>query len=208
LKCIDPLPVGGVDKLTYGDLVLLCPPRIQGACGGVIRLGTAEGANAFQGALRGFRRSFRSVAILYALDQLVPRYLDVVDRGKLVYPACKRTLTDVDGNVRAIWEHTRIEAIRYIMMVPRREFDLLTSPARQIEMLDAFLRQQPHEETVVDFTGTPISDLAIGIFAGLNWVNHCAFLAGVHSANFSGTLRNFTCSKKFRSWLEVRRLVR
>jgi hypothetical protein len=134
---------------------------------------------------------FDPIGILEALDKFVPRYLDMVDRDELVYPACKRTLTDVDGSVRAIWDHTRIEAMRYIMMVPRREFELLTSPARQVEMLDAFLRQQPHEETVVDFTGIPISDLVIATIAGLNWLNLCAFAAGVSPSKFSGTLRHF-----------------
>jgi hypothetical protein len=130
-------------------------------------------------------------AILGALDQAVPKYLDRVDHGDLIYPACKRTPTDVDGNLRSVWEHTRLEAMRYVMMVPRREVALLIDPARQPEMLDAFLRRPPHEDTVVDFTGVAIDDFVIAIIAGLNWLNHCAVLAGVERDKFSGTLRNF-----------------
>src|SRR5258708_31536570 len=111
---------------------------------------------------------FGPTAILRALDEAVPQYIDRVDRHDLIYPACKRTLTDVDGDVRSIWEHTRIEAMRYVMMVPRREVELLVDPVRQPEMLDAFLRRPPHEDTVVDFTGVPIDDLVITIVAGLN----------------------------------------
>ena len=88
--------------------------------------------------------------ILDELGKLVPRYLDEVDQGKLIYPACKRTLSDVDGDVRSVWDHTRLEAMRYVMMVPCREFELLNGPARQIEMMDAYLFQRPHGETVVD----------------------------------------------------------
>jgi hypothetical protein len=66
------------------------------------------------------------LAILRNLGQAVPKYLDKVDRGDLVYPACKRTPADVDGNARAIWEHTRIEAMRYIMLVPGRKDELLS----------------------------------------------------------------------------------
>jgi hypothetical protein len=130
-------------------------------------------------------------AILQALDQAVPLYIGKADRGDLVYPACKRTLTDADGNLRSIWEHTRIEAMRYVMLVPRREVELLVDPARQAEMLDAYLRRPPHDDTVVDFTGVAIDDFAIAITAGLNWLNHCAVLAGVDRDKFSGTLRNF-----------------
>jgi hypothetical protein len=58
-------------------------------------------------------------------------------------------------------------------------------------MMDAFLRLQPHEETVVDFTGVAADDLAIAIVAGLNWLNHCSVLAGVDYHRYSGTLRSF-----------------
>ena len=125
--------------------------------------------------------------ILDELGKRVPRYLDEVDQGKLIYPACKRTLSDVDGDVRSVWDHTRLEAMRYVMMVPGREFELLSGPARQIEMMDAYLFQRPHGETVVDFTGNATADFTIAILAG----PHCAQLSGVHPAKQSGTIRNF-----------------
>ncbi|MEH2488910.1 hypothetical protein V1280_004849 [Bradyrhizobium sp. AZCC 2230] len=61
---------------------------------------------------------FDSVALLAALDVATPDYLGRVDRSELIYPACTRSLTDKAGDVRSIWEHTRIEAMRYVMMVP------------------------------------------------------------------------------------------
>jgi hypothetical protein len=134
---------------------------------------------------------FGPMAMVRALDLAVPKYLASADRGDLVYPACKRTPTDIHGTVRSIWEHTRLEAMRYVTMVPRREFELLVEPARQPEMIDAYLRKPPHENTVVDFTGIPIDDLVIAIVAGLNWLNHCAVLTGVGRDKFSGTLHNF-----------------
>jgi hypothetical protein len=76
-------------------------------------------------------------------------------------------------------------------MLPRREFELLVEPARQSEMLQAFLRQQPHDDTVIDFTGSTMSDIAIATFAGFNWLNHCAILAAVEREKFSGTLQHF-----------------
>jgi hypothetical protein len=129
--------------------------------------------------------------ILQDLDKRVPQYLDDVDQGKLIYPACKRTRLDPHGDVRSIWDHTRLEAIRYVTMVPRREFDLLAEPARQPEMLEAYLRQRPHDDTVIEFTGSTMSDLAIAIVAGFNWLNHCAVLVGADWDKFSGTLGNF-----------------
>ncbi|UVO30514.1 hypothetical protein [Bradyrhizobium arachidis] len=131
------------------------------------------------------------LALLSALDKLLPWYLKETDEGRLVYPACKRTLNDADGNVRAIWEHTRLEACRYVMMVPSRDVELLVSAVRQPEMMDAFLRQPPHEETVVDFKGVPVVDYPTAITAGLNWLDHCAFLGGVDPHKFSGTRRVF-----------------
>jgi hypothetical protein len=121
----------------------------------------------------------RPQAILEDLDKRVPQYLADTDQGKLIYPACKRTLSDVDGDVGRIWDHTRLEAMRYVMVVPGREFELLSGPARQIEMINAYLAQRPHGETVIDFTGTAAADFAIAIVAGLNWLTHCAQLAGV-----------------------------
>ena len=76
-------------------------------------------------------------------------------------------------------------------MVPRREFELLAEPARQPDMLEAYLRQRPHEDTVIEFTGSSMSDLAIATVAGFNWLNHCAVLVGVDRDKFSGTLSNF-----------------
>jgi hypothetical protein len=116
---------------------------------------------------------FDSAAVLAALDVATPDYLGRTDRGELIYPACTRTLTDKGGDVRSIWEHTRIEAMRYVMMVLRREVELLIHPARQTEMIEAFLRRRPHEDTVVDFTGVAIDDYSVAIIAGFNWLNQC-----------------------------------
>ena len=134
---------------------------------------------------------FGPQAILQILDKRVPQYLDDVDQGKLIYPACKRKSSDVRGDVRSIWDHTRLEAIRYVTMVPRREFEPLAEPARQPDVLEAYLRQRPHEDTVIEFTGSTMNDLAIAIIAGFNWLNHCAVLAGADRDKFSGTLSNF-----------------
>jgi hypothetical protein len=84
------------------------------------------------------------------LDKRVVQYLDDVDQAKLVYPACKRTRADADCDVRSVWNHTRLEALRYVTMVPRHEYRLLAEPASQPEILDAYLRQRPHDDIVVD----------------------------------------------------------
>jgi hypothetical protein len=129
--------------------------------------------------------------LLQGIDKLVPKYLEKADRGELVYPACKRKPDDASNTPREIWCHTRLEGMRYLTMIPGRDSGLLTEPSRQAEMIDGFLRQQPHEDTVVDFTGRAVDDIAIAIIAGLNWLNHCALLVRVDRAKSSGTLRNF-----------------
>ena len=134
---------------------------------------------------------FGPKTLLRDLDKRVPRYLDDVDQGRLVYPACKRTPADAGGDIASIWDHTRLEAMRYLMAVPAREFELLGEPARQLEMLEAYLRQRPHEDTVIEFTGVAMSDIAIAIIAGLAWLNHCATLAEVKREKFLGTLSTF-----------------
>jgi hypothetical protein len=58
-------------------------------------------------------------------------------------------------------------------------------------MIDAYLFQRPHGETVIDFTGTATADFAIAILAGLNRMTHCAALAGVPLSQQTGTIRNF-----------------
>jgi hypothetical protein len=130
-------------------------------------------------------------AILEDLQTRVPKYLADTDQGRLIYPACKRTLADVDGDIGHVWDHTRLEAMRYVMAVPGHKHELLTEPARQIEMIDAYLAQRPHGDTVIDFTGTAPADFAIAILAGLNWLTHCAQLAGVDRAQQSGTILHF-----------------
>lgn len=134
---------------------------------------------------------FEPAALLSAVDKLLPEYLKKTDDGELVYPAARRSLRDADGNVQAIWEHTRLEALRYVMMVPRRDVELLIAPVRQAEAIEAFLRLPPHEEIVVDFEGAPLKDYPIAIVAGLNWLDHCAFLAGVAPDKFRRTQRDF-----------------
>jgi hypothetical protein len=130
-------------------------------------------------------------AILRTLEEAVPRYISDVDQGKLIYPACKRTPSDKDGDLRSVWDQTRLEAIRCVVMVPGREFELLVEPTRQRDMINAYLLQRPHAETVVDFTGIASADFSIAILAGLNWLRHCAQLVEVLPAKQSGTIRNF-----------------
>ncbi len=129
-------------------------------------------------------------AILEELARRVPQYVDDADQGRLSYPACKQAISGTD-DVHAVWAHTRLEAVRYLMLLPQREFALLAEPSRQSEMLEAFLRQQPHDDTVIDFTGSTMSDIALAIFAGFNWLSQCAVLAGVEREKFSGTLQHF-----------------
>ncbi len=130
-------------------------------------------------------------AMLQGLDRAVSHYLERTDRGDLVYPACTRPRDAADGTARAIWRHTRLEAMRYLTLIPGRQSALLTAPARQMEMIEGFLRVKPHDEIVIDFTGHPAEDIAIAIVAGLNWLNHCAGLARVDRAKVTGILRNF-----------------
>jgi hypothetical protein len=129
--------------------------------------------------------------LLENLTRRVPQYLADVDRGKLIFPACKRALSDTDGDPASVWDHTRIEAMQYVMAVPGGDFALLSHAARQTEMIDGYLFQRPHGDTVIDFTGTATSDFSIAILAGLNWMTHCADLAGVPPSQHSGTIRHF-----------------
>jgi hypothetical protein len=133
----------------------------------------------------------RPDALLQNLGQRVPKYLADVDQGRLIHPACKRALSDTDGDVGSVWDHTRLEAMQYVMAVPGPDFGLLSEAARQLEMIDGYLFQRPHENTVIDFTGVATADFSIAIVAGLNWLTHCAELAGVPPAQQTGTLRNF-----------------
>jgi hypothetical protein len=129
--------------------------------------------------------------LLEDLARRVPRYLADIDQGRLIRPACKRSHSDADSDVASMWDHTRLEAMQYVMAVPGAEFELLSGPARQSEMIEAYLLQRPHENTVIDFTGTTSANFAIAILAGLNWLTHCAQLAGVPPAQQTGTIRNF-----------------
>jgi hypothetical protein len=130
-------------------------------------------------------------AILRDFRNRVPKYLEDTDQGRLVYPACRRKLSDAGGDIGTVWDHTRLEAMRYVMMVPGNGCELLMQPSSQSEILDALLRQQPHEDTVIEFTDSTMVNLAIAISAGFNWLNNCALLVGVDRGKSSGTLRNF-----------------
>jgi hypothetical protein len=48
------------------------------------------------------------------IDAAVRAYLEKVDQGALVYPACKRQITDMDSDIRSVWAHqTRGRALPY-----------------------------------------------------------------------------------------------
>ncbi len=129
--------------------------------------------------------------LLQDLEKRGQQYLEDVDQGKLIYPACKRTLSDAAGDGATVGDHTRLEAFRYLLMVPRGEFRLLADPESQPAILETYLRQLPHEETVIDFTGVTMNDLAIAVIAGFNWLSHCAALADAGRKEFMGTLSHF-----------------
>jgi hypothetical protein len=129
--------------------------------------------------------------LLEDIEKRARQYLDDVDNGKFVYPACKRSASDHAGDEPSICDHTRLEAFRYLLSVPRREFALLADPDQQAALLDGYLRQLPHDQTVVEFTGNTGADLAIAIIAGFNWLVECAVQAGADPKEFLGALRNF-----------------
>lgn len=125
------------------------------------------------------------------IEKRAKQYLDDVDNGKFVYPACKRAGSDQAGDEQSICDHTRLEAFRYLLTVPRREFALLAEPDQQASLLEGYLRQLPHDQTVIEFTGNTTADLAIAILAGFNWLVQCAVQAGADPKEFLGALRNF-----------------
>jgi len=84
-----------------------------------------------------------------------------------------------------------ITVVAYVIAVPGLNFGLLGEAGRQIEMIDAYLFQRPHADTVIDFEGNATADFCIAMVAGLNWLTHCAQLAGVDPARQSGTIRHF-----------------
>ena len=129
--------------------------------------------------------------LLEDIERRGKRYLDDVDNGKLISPACKRSASDTACDQAAIAEHTRLEAFRYLLAVPRSEYRLLAEPDSQAAVIDGYLRQLPHDQTVIEFTGVTHADLAIAIIAGFNWLVHCAVLAGADPKEFYGALRNF-----------------
>jgi len=130
-------------------------------------------------------------ALAASIEKQGKQYLDDADTGKWVYPACKRSPTDVGADRQTVADHTRLEAFRYLLVVPRGEFRLLAEPESQAAILEAYLRQRPHDDTVIEFSGHTMNDLAIAVIAGFNWLNHCAGLAGADRRPFSGTLNHF-----------------
>src|SRR5262249_31322868 len=114
-----------------------------------------------------------------------------IDNGKLITPACKRTASDAASDRVAIADHTRLEAFRYLLAVPRNEYRLLAEPDAQAAIIDGYLRQLPHEGTVGEFTGVTHADLAIAITAGSIGRVHGAARAGAEPKPFFGALRNF-----------------
>jgi hypothetical protein len=130
-------------------------------------------------------------ALLADIETRGKRYLADVDNDKLISPACKRAASDAGGDEASVRDHTALEAFRYLLMVPRNEFRLLAEADAQPAIIAGYLRQLPHEDTVIEFTGNTNADLAIAILAGFNWLLHCAHLAGADPKEFYGALRNF-----------------
>jgi hypothetical protein len=144
-------------------------------------------------------------ALLAEIQRQGKQYLDEADSGKWVYPASKRTASDAGAGKEQICSHTRLEAMRYLLAVPRSEFRLLAEPDSQAAILDAYLRQLPHDETVIEFTGNTTGDLAIAVIAGFNWLSHCASLAGADRKTFSGTLSRFRrVAMSAQQWWEMK----
>ena len=157
-------------------------------------IGYIQGSRCWKPAATEPLRGFVAPDVLLEdLASRVPQYLDDVDQGRLIYPACKRTLSDADGDVASVWDHTRLEAMRYVDGGARGpNSELLGDAARQLEMIDAYLFQRPHADTVIDFTGVAAADFSIAIVAGLNWLTHCAATGrGSTAARQSGTMRHF-----------------
>ena len=57
-------------------------------------------------------------ALLAGIKKQGRQYLDEADNGKWVYPACKRASSDAGADKDQICNHTRLEAVRYLLTVP------------------------------------------------------------------------------------------
>ena len=67
--------------------------------------------------------TFDPAALFHGLEQIVPRYLDGVDKHELIYPACTRTPGDAHGSVvvRPAVAHDIVIAIHFdsVVALPR-----------------------------------------------------------------------------------------
>src|SRR4029453_15660257 len=129
-------------------------------------------------------------ALLGDSEKRGKQYLAHIDKGKFITPACKRTASDAACDEAAIADHTRLEAFRYLLEVPRGEFRVLAGPDAQGAIIDGYLPPLPHDQTVIEFTGVTNADLAIAIIAGFNWLVQCAVLAGAAPKPFYGARPN------------------
>ena len=54
-------------------------------------------------------------ALVTDIEKQGRQYLDEADNGKWVYPACKRTASDAGADKDSVCNHTRLEAVRYLL---------------------------------------------------------------------------------------------
>jgi hypothetical protein len=87
---------------------------------------------------------FGPIALAESIITNFNEYTLAVNAKQFSIPAWKRKLEEPRSSVREVWQDTRTEALTALLLHGRRDWDYLTGPVHQLELMETYVIGRPH----------------------------------------------------------------
>jgi hypothetical protein len=132
-----------------------------------------------------------AIATASTLRARLDRYKFSVRSHEVRTPACHRRQGDARGNLRDIWEDTRLEAMQQLLEHGSARIDALASPGAQPLLLSALKQLDRPIQQPPAATGEPLLDTVTAPFCAIEYLREKCLEAGISNELPATALESF-----------------
>jgi hypothetical protein len=145
---------------------------------------------------------FEPPALIRAIGELIPQYHAEVIQGSCKSPACTRRLGDPRGNVRDIWEDTRLESLVPLFTYGASNAMAVCKVEMQRDLFHAFQNERPHLKFPHVAKNNEVHDTTQAIFQCIIYLSEQCFKVGTNYDVYDGAVTAFEkkCSSAYDWW--------
>jgi hypothetical protein len=134
---------------------------------------------------------FGPIALAKSIISNVEEYMLAANAREFSIPAWKRRLEEPRSSVREVWQDTRTESLTALLLHGRRDWEYLTGPAHQLELIETYEIDRPHLKFPQMANGDQLHDTIQAVWQCIAYLHQAAFDVGTRIEVMDGIVPHF-----------------